>query len=197
MSLRLVALAALLSHAAAAVIGIDFGARFVKVGIIQPGKGIDLVLNEAPPRRHARAETRPHEMDPRSDSGPPCRTRAAAQLAAASSSLRSPPARPGAAQASKRKSSTAAGFNSADERVYADESFNLLGKLPQKQFVYSKIMLGKAPLRRWPVATRRHTAPHLQPRCPPPARHTARPVCRTCRTPTSSRSASSATRTSS
>ncbi|EOD36823.1 hypothetical protein EMIHUDRAFT_462358 [Emiliania huxleyi CCMP1516] len=150
MSLRLVALAALLSQAAAAVIGIDFGARFVKVGIIQPGKGIDLVLNEAPPRRHARAETRPHEMDPRSDSGPPRRTRAAAQLAAASSSLRSPPARPGAAQASKRKSSTAAGFNSADERVYADESFNLLGKLPQKQFVYSKIMLGKAPLRRWP-----------------------------------------------
>ena len=70
MSLRLVALAALLSQAAAAVIGIDFGARFVKVGIIQPGKGIDLVLNEAPPRRHARAETRPREMDPRSDSRP-------------------------------------------------------------------------------------------------------------------------------
>ena len=48
--------------------------------------------------------------------------------------------------------------------MYADESFNLLGKLPQKQFVYSKIMLGKAPLRRWPVATRRHTAPHLRAR---------------------------------
>lgn len=87
-----VALAALCAvHASAAVIGIDFGARFIKVGIIQPGKGIELVLNEA----------------------------------------------------SKRKSSSAAGFNSAGERVYADDSFNLLGKLPGKQFVYSKLLLGK------------------------------------------------------
>jgi len=87
-----VALAALcVTVCQAAVIGIDFGARFIKVGIIQPGKGIELVLNEA----------------------------------------------------SKRKSSAAAGFNSAGERVYADDSFNLLGKLPEKQFVYSKLMLGK------------------------------------------------------
>jgi hypoxia up-regulated 1 len=91
-SLLRVALAALCAeHASAAVIGIDFGARFIKVGIIQPGKGIELVLNEA----------------------------------------------------SKRKSSAAAGFNTAGERVYADDSFNLLGKLPGQQFVYSKLLLGK------------------------------------------------------
>ena len=75
----------------AAVIGIDFGARYLKVGIIQPGKGVDLVLNEA----------------------------------------------------TKRKSSTAAGFNNQDERVYGDESFNLLGKIPHKQFIMAKLLLGK------------------------------------------------------
>jgi len=75
----------------AAVIGIDFGARFLKIGIIQPGKGIELVLNEA----------------------------------------------------TKRKSSAAAGFNNQDERVYGDESFNLIGKIPHKQFIYSKLLLGK------------------------------------------------------
>ena len=74
-----------------AVIGIDFGARFLKVGIIQPGTGIELVLNEA----------------------------------------------------TKRKSSSAAGFTASDERLYGDESYNLLGKLPDKQFVFSKLLLGK------------------------------------------------------
>ncbi|KAL1495130.1 hypothetical protein AB1Y20_016997 [Prymnesium parvum] len=81
----------LASAASAAVIGIDFGGRFLKVGIIQPGAGIELVLNEA----------------------------------------------------SKRKSSAAAGFNSQGERVYGDESQNLLGKLPQQQFVLAKLLLGK------------------------------------------------------
>ena len=37
--------------AAGAVIGIDMGARFLKVGIIQPGTGIELVLNEATKRK--------------------------------------------------------------------------------------------------------------------------------------------------
>lgn len=77
--------------ARAAVIGIDFGARFLKVGIIQPGKGIELVLNEA----------------------------------------------------TKRKSSSAAGFNNQNERVYGDESYNLIGKIPHKQFIFSKLLLGK------------------------------------------------------
>ena len=35
------------------------------------------------------------------------------------------------------------GFNSQDERVYGDESQNLLGKAPQKQFMLSKLLLGK------------------------------------------------------
>jgi len=74
-----------------AVIGIDLGARFLKVGIIQPGTGIELVLNEA----------------------------------------------------TKRKSSSAAGFTASEERLYGDESYNLLGKLPDKQFVFSKLLLGK------------------------------------------------------
>jgi len=88
----LLALASLLAlPTQAAVIGIDFGARFLKVGIIQPGKGIELVLNEA----------------------------------------------------TKRKSSTAAGFNNQKERIYGDDSFNLLGKTPQKQFVMQKLLLGK------------------------------------------------------
>lgn len=82
---------AALAAADAAVIGIDFGARYLKVGIIQPGKGVDLVLNEA----------------------------------------------------TKRKSSTAAGFNNQDERVYGDESFNLVGKIPHKQFIMAKLLLGK------------------------------------------------------
>jgi hypoxia up-regulated 1 len=63
----------------------------VQVGIIQPGKGIELVLNEA----------------------------------------------------TKRKSSTAVGFNNQEERVYGDDSYNLLGKLPAKQFVLQKLLLGK------------------------------------------------------
>merc|ERR1719247_1426359 len=73
-----------------AVIGIDFGSRFLKVGIIQPGTGIELVLNEA----------------------------------------------------TQRKSASTAGFNSQDERVYGNEAQNLMGKLPAKQFVLSKILLG-------------------------------------------------------
>ena len=40
-------MALLLASAQGAVIGIDLGARFMKVGIIQPGTGIELVLNEA------------------------------------------------------------------------------------------------------------------------------------------------------
>jgi len=88
LSLLVVLLAA---SAHAAVIGIDFGARFVKVGIIQPGKGIELVLNEA----------------------------------------------------TKRKSSTAAGFNNQEERIYGDESYNLIGKIPAKQFILQKLMLGR------------------------------------------------------
>ena len=32
---------------------------------------------------------------------------------------------------------------SQDERVYGDESQNLLGKAPQKQFMLSKLLLGK------------------------------------------------------
>lgn len=91
MALRVTLVALCAGSASSAVIGIDFGARFVKVGIIQPGVGIELVLNEA----------------------------------------------------SKRKSSTAAGFNSAGERIYADDSFNMLGKMPEKQFVYQKLLLGK------------------------------------------------------
>ena len=85
----------------------------IQVGIIQPGTGIELVLNEA----------------------------------------------------TQRKSSSTAGFNSQvlsdllplqpacgptttttlwvqDERVYGNEAQNLLGKLPAKQFVLSKILLG-------------------------------------------------------
>jgi len=86
-------LSVLLLAAAAhgAVIGIDFGSRFLKVGIIQPGTGIELVLNEA----------------------------------------------------TKRKSSSAAGFTQQEERIYGDESYNMLGKLPEKQFVFSKLLLGK------------------------------------------------------
>ena len=83
--------ALLLASAQGAVIGIDLGARFMKVGIIQPGTGIELVLNEA----------------------------------------------------TKRKSSAVAGFNAEEERIYGDESYNLLGKLPEKQFLFSKMMLGK------------------------------------------------------
>merc|ERR1719502_1002823 len=83
-------LLALLAVTRGAVIGIDFGGRFLKVGIIQPGTGIELVLNEA----------------------------------------------------TQRKSSSTAGFNSQDERVYGNEAQNLLGKLPAKQFVLSKILLG-------------------------------------------------------
>jgi len=77
--------------ASAAVIGIDFGGRFLKVGVIQPGTGIDLVLNEA----------------------------------------------------TQRKSSSAAGFNSQDERVYGNEAQNLLGKVPKQVFILSKLLLGK------------------------------------------------------
>merc|ERR1719247_2399686 len=81
---------AALHGVSSAVIGIDFGSRFLKVGIIQPGTGIELVLNEA----------------------------------------------------TQRKSSSTAGFNSQDERVYGNEAQNLLGKLPARQFVLSKILLG-------------------------------------------------------
>merc|ERR1740138_43934 len=88
--LRLSLFAALLAVTRGAVIGIDFGGRFLKVGIIQPGTGIELVLNEA----------------------------------------------------TQRKSSSAAGFFSQDERVYGNEAQNLLGKLPAQQFVLSKILLG-------------------------------------------------------
>jgi hypoxia up-regulated 1 len=83
--------ALLLAGAHGAVIGIDLGSRFLKVGIIQPGTGIELVLNEA----------------------------------------------------TKRKSSSTAGFNAEEERIYGDESYNLLGKLPEKQFLFSKLLLGK------------------------------------------------------
>lgn len=83
--------ALLLASAQGAVIGIDLGSRFLKVGIIQPGTGIELVLNEA----------------------------------------------------TKRKSSSVAGFNAEEERIYGDESYNLLGKLPEKQFLFSKMLLGK------------------------------------------------------
>ena len=83
--------ALLLASAQGAVIGIDLGSRFLKVGIIQPGTGIELVLNEA----------------------------------------------------TKRKSSAVAGFNAEEERIYGDESYNLLGKLPEKQFLFSKMLLGK------------------------------------------------------
>ena len=38
-----------------AVIGIDLGSRFLKVGIIQPGTGIELVLNEATQRKSSSA----------------------------------------------------------------------------------------------------------------------------------------------
>ena len=86
----LLLLSCLAGHAAGAVIGIDLGSRFLKVGIIQPGTGIELVLNEA----------------------------------------------------TQRKSSSTAGFNSQDERVYGNEAQNLLGKLPAKVFVLSKILLG-------------------------------------------------------
>ena len=44
-------LALLLASAHGAVIGIDLGSRFLKVGIIQPGTGIELVLNEATKRK--------------------------------------------------------------------------------------------------------------------------------------------------
>uniref|UniRef100_A0A7S0Q2K2 Uncharacterized protein n=1 Tax=Coccolithus braarudii TaxID=221442 RepID=A0A7S0Q2K2_9EUKA len=84
-------LCVLIASTQAAILGIDFGGRFIKVGIIQPSKGIELVLNEA----------------------------------------------------TKRKSSSCAGFNSMEERVYGDESYNLIGKLPHKQFVLSKLLLGK------------------------------------------------------
>ena len=46
-----VAVLALLGAAQGAVIGIDLGSRFLKVGIIQPGSGIELVLNEATKRK--------------------------------------------------------------------------------------------------------------------------------------------------
>jgi len=88
---RALVLFTLAGCASAAVIGIDFGGRFLKVGVIQPGTGIDLVLNEA----------------------------------------------------TQRKSSSAAGFNSQDERVYGNEAQNLLGKVPKQVFVLSKLLLGK------------------------------------------------------
>ena len=47
-------------------------------------------------------------------------------------------------EASKRKSSSAAGFNSQKERVYGDDSYNLMGKLPSQQYVLQKLLLGKA-----------------------------------------------------
>merc|ERR1719238_2662002 len=90
-AMRRIALLLLASSATAAVIGIDLGARFLKVGIIQPGTGIELVLNEA----------------------------------------------------TQRKSSSAAGFNSQDERVYGNEAQNLLGKVPKQVFILSKLLLGK------------------------------------------------------
>jgi len=89
--MRATCVALLLASAQGAVIGIDLGSRFLKVGIIQPGTGIELVLNEA----------------------------------------------------TKRKSSSVAGFNAEEERIYGDESYNLLGKLPEKQFLFSKMLLGK------------------------------------------------------
>ena len=48
-------------------------------------------------------------------------------------------------EATQRKSSSAAGFNSQDERVYGNDAQNLLGKLPAQQFVLSKLLLGAAP----------------------------------------------------
>lgn len=45
-------------------------------------------------------------------------------------------------EATQRKSSSAAGFNSQGERVYGNEAQNLLGKLPAQQFVLSKLLLG-------------------------------------------------------
>ena len=46
--MRATCVALLLASAQGAVIGIDLGSRFLKVGIIQPGTGIELVLNEQP-----------------------------------------------------------------------------------------------------------------------------------------------------
>jgi molecular chaperone DnaK (HSP70) len=74
-----------------AVIGIDFGARFLKVGIIRPGTGIEMVLNEA----------------------------------------------------TQRKSSSSAGFTALEERVYGNEAQNMLGKVPERIFIMSKLLLGQ------------------------------------------------------
>ena len=49
--MRATCVALLLASAQGAVIGIDLGSRFLKVGIIQPGTGIELVLNEATKRK--------------------------------------------------------------------------------------------------------------------------------------------------
>ena len=46
-------------------------------------------------------------------------------------------------EATKRKSSTAVGFNNQEERVYGDDAYNLVGKLPAKQFILQKLLLGK------------------------------------------------------
>ena len=51
MSRAVCAVALLAASVQGAVIGIDLGSRFLKVGIIQPGSGIELVLNEATKRK--------------------------------------------------------------------------------------------------------------------------------------------------
>jgi len=62
-----------------------------QVGIIQPGTGIELVLNEA----------------------------------------------------TQRKSSSAAGFTAQEERVYGNEAQNMIGKVPSRIFIMSKLLLGQ------------------------------------------------------
>ena len=77
MQLGKVGLLLLAARAAeSAVIGIDFGSRFLKVGIIQPGTGIELVLNEATKRKSSSAVRTPppaasHASTPRPHGPPP------------------------------------------------------------------------------------------------------------------------------
>jgi len=46
-------------------------------------------------------------------------------------------------EATQRKSSSAAGFTAQEERVYGNEAQNMIGKVPQRIFIMSKLLLGQ------------------------------------------------------
>ena len=46
-------------------------------------------------------------------------------------------------EATQRKSSSSAGFTALEERVYGNEAQNMLGKVPERIFIMSKLLLGQ------------------------------------------------------